>query len=181
MPSVPAEPSDLQRQGRQRLIGAAALALVAAVVIPMVLDSDPRPASQAGSMAIPDRNAVAPLPPPDSSAAPKAAANAGAVPADPPAPASSAATPVPAAAPAAPSALTGFAVQVGAFRDETRLSQARQKLTSAGIRHYTERVPAAGGDLTRLRAGPFPDREAAAAAAAKMKAAGLDATVVSLP
>lgn len=224
MPSAPAEPSDLKRQGRQRLIGAVALALVAAVVIPMVLDSEPRPVSRAASTAIPDRNTVAPLPPPEAPPAVAEARNAGVTPAEPPAPVAdapaasgpaaappAAASPLPApvvtAAPAetkaavvtpapavkavetpssvparaAPPALAGFAAQVGAFRDESRLAQARKKLSSAGIRHYTERVSASGGDLTRLRAGPFPDRDAAVAAAAKMKAAGLDATVVSLP
>ena len=38
MPSAPSEQTDLRRRGRQRLIGAAALVLVAAVVVPMVLD-----------------------------------------------------------------------------------------------------------------------------------------------
>ena len=219
MPSAPPEQSDIRRRGRQRLIGAVALALVAALVVPMVLDADPRPPARDPVAAIPDRNLVAPLP------APEPAAVAAASPTEPPAPASAepaekaasslAASPAAtaevaavarlepvAAAPSAPPkprvtataeapakapakapapALAGFAVQAGAFRDDVRLAQARKTLTAAGIRHYTERIEAKGGDLTRLRAGPFADREAATAAAARMKAAGLDATIVSLP
>lgn len=78
-------------------------------------------------------------------------------------------------------ALVGFAVQAGAFRDEAKLAQARKKLVAAGLSHYSERIPGQGGEMTRLRAGPFSTRDAATAAAAKMKSAGLEAVVVSLP
>ena len=83
--------------------------------------------------------------------------------------------------PAAPK-LEGFAVQVGAFRDEAKLKHARDKLAAAGVPHYTERLDSAtGGPLTRLRAGPFPTRQAADGAAAKLKAVQLPAQVVPLP
>jgi DedD protein len=72
-------------------------------------------------------------------------------------------------------------VQVGAFRDEDKLAQARQKLAAAGVVHYTERLDAQSGALTRLRAGPFPTREAAEGALAKLKRASLDGKVVTLP
>jgi DedD protein len=77
--------------------------------------------------------------------------------------------------------LEGFAVQVGAFRDEAKLTQARQKLVAARIPHYTERLDAQSGPLTRLRAGPFATREAAEAALASVKLSALDGKVVSLP
>lgn len=73
--------------------------------------------------------------------------------------------------------LEGFAVQVGAFREEERLKQARAKLEAAHVPHYTERVAGSGGPITRLRAGPFPTREAAEAARAKLN----DGKVVPLP
>jgi DedD protein len=81
------------------------------------------------------------------------------------------------AAQAAPR-LEGFAVQVGAFKDEQTLQQARAKLSAAGVSHYTERI---GGGLTRLRAGPFPTREAAEKARTAIQRASLDGQVVSLP
>jgi cell division septation protein DedD len=46
--------------------------------------------------------------------------------------------------------------------------------------HYTERLEAAGGPLTRLRAGPFATREAAETALAVLKRAALDGKVVPL-
>jgi DedD protein len=86
-----------------------------------------------------------------------------------------------ATAPAPAPKLEGFAIQVGAFRDEAKLKQAREKLAAAGIVHYTERLDAQGGTLTRLRAGPFPTREAADAKLAKTRAIASDAKVVPLP
>ena len=69
-------------------------------------------------------------------------------------------------------------VQVGAFKDEQTLQQARAKLALAGVAYYTERI---GGGLTRLRAGPFPTREAAEKAHAAIKEASLEGQVVPLP
>jgi DedD protein len=80
-----------------------------------------------------------------------------------------------------PPKLEGFAVQVGAFRDEAKLKSARDKLAAAGIPHYTERLQTSNGALTRLRAGPFPSRQAADAAAAKLKENALPSQVVTLP
>jgi len=85
------------------------------------------------------------------------------------------------AAPAAAPKLEGFAVQVGAFRDEAKLKQARDKLAAAKVPHYTERLDAKGGNLTRLRAGPFDTREQAEAALAALKRNALDGKVVPLP
>lgn len=53
-----AEPADvnldeLRRRGRRRLVGAIVLALVAAVVVPMLLESDPRPLGEDVSVRIP--------------------------------------------------------------------------------------------------------------------------------
>jgi len=53
-----ADPADLnldelRRRGRRRLIGAIVLALVAAVVVPMLLESDPRPLGEDVSVRIP--------------------------------------------------------------------------------------------------------------------------------
>ncbi|HET9471005.1 MAG TPA: SPOR domain-containing protein, partial [Usitatibacter sp.] len=87
------------------------------------------------------------------------------------------APPAPKPAAAAPKR-QGFAVQVGAFRDEETLRQARDKLVEAKIAHYTEPVE---GGLTRLRAGPFPTREAAEQARVALKLSALDGKVVPLP
>ena len=156
------EASEIRRRGRQRLIGAVALVALLVVFVPMVLDSEPRPPRPPRPQpAIPPRQGAPALPTP----AP--------------------AIPAPAAAPATPAApapkLAGFAVQVGAFRDEAKLQQARDKLAGTSIPHYTERLESPGGPLTRLRAGPFATREAAEGAQAALKRAALDGKVVPLP
>jgi DedD protein len=89
------------------------------------------------------------------------------------------AEPAPAAAAIAAPKLEGFAVQVGAFKDEDRLKLAREKLSAAKVTHFIERLP--GSELTRLRAGPYKSREEADKALAAVKAAGLDGKVVPLP
>ena len=134
--------------------------------------------------------------PPKSDAAPVATAKVEPAKAAAPAkgtPAPSVAGPAPAAASVAPAGPAkaastasqaphgGFAVQVGAFRDEAKLKQARDKLAAAKVPHYTERLEAKGGTLTRLRAGPFETREKAEAALATLRRASLDGKVVPLP
>ena len=193
-----AEPVEVRRKGRQRLIGAIVLALLAVVFVPMVLDPEPRRDRVEPMLSIPPREGAAPLPlvtkSPEPAAEPvKAEPPKAEPPKVEPAKDEPKATPAQAApakatvAPRQPETrhaapkLEGFAVQVGAFRDDAKLAQARGKLTAAKVPHYTERLDAAAGDLTRLRAGPFPTREAAEKAAAQLKRAGLDGRVVTLP
>ena len=193
-----AEQVEVRRKGRQRLIGAIVLALLAVVFVPMVLDPEPRRDRVEPMLSIPPREGAAPLPlvtkSPEPAAEPvKAEPPKAEPPKVEPAKDEPKATPAQAApakatvAPRQPETrhaapkLEGFAVQVGAFRDDAKLAQARGKLTAAKVPHYTERLDAAAGDLTRLRAGPFPTREAAEKAAAQLKRAGLDGRVVTLP
>ena len=200
-----AEQLEVRRKGRQRLIGAIVLVLLAVVFVPMVLDPEPRRDRVEPLLAIPPKEGAAPLPAvakapepaPERAAAespktePAVAETAKAEPAPPATPkvepkaAAPKAEPKPAAAksepkPAAPR-LEGFAVQVGAFREEGKLAQARGKIAAAKLPHYTERLDSSSGELTRLRAGPFATREAAEKAAAQLKRAGLDGRVVPLP
>ena len=176
--------AEVKRRGRQRLIGAITLVLLLVVFVPMVLDPEPRVIRPEPTIAIPSKDEAPPLPaPPQKSAVPATPAKA------PEAPAASKAAPTPAPAKAveakksfaAAPKLEGFAVQVGAFKEDAKLAQAREKLTAAKVSHYTERLATASGDLTRLRAGPFPTREAAEKAAVEVKRAGLDGRVVPLP
>lgn len=199
------EASEIRRRGRQRLIGAIALVAILVVFVPMVLDSEPRPQRPDSQLAIPSKADAPPLPTPPKAAAapakvdapaPKATENPkvasvdtapakGATPESnvlqpkPPKSAEKASPPPP--EPAAPPKLVGFAVQVGAFRDEAKLDQARQRVVAAKIPHYTERLASQSGPLTRLRAGPFPTREAAESALAALKLSAVDGKVVPLP
>jgi DedD protein len=175
------EASEIRRRGRQRLIGAVAIVLLLVVFVPMVLDSEPRPARNEPALTIPSKENPPPLPTPaPRPATPPPAATPAAPAAEPPKAAS--VTPEPAAKSAVPTPkLEGFAVQIGAFREEEKLGQARDKLAAAGIAHYTERLENAAGALTRLRAGPYATREAAEAAAEKLRGLSLQGQVVPLP
>ena len=68
--------------------------------------------------------------------------------------------------PAKPAAKGEYVIQVGAFSSPDAVLA---KLASAKVPYYTE--PA--GNLVRVRAGPFPSREAADQALAKLKELGL--------
>ena len=196
MATASPEASEIRRRGRQRLIGAIIIAVLLVVFVPMILDSEPRPAREQPALEIPrkDTAPALPSPPPTKTATPEALKAPGGDPAkpatsEPPKAASEPAKAAPTAkaapgkpkAAAAPPKLEGFAVQVGAFREGDKLKQARDKLTAAGLPHYTERLATSSGDLTRLRAGPFATREAAEKALADLKAASLDGKVVPLP
>jgi DedD protein len=186
------EAIEIRRRGRRRLIGAIAIVALLVVFVPMLLDKEPRQASNEPSTQIPPAANAPPLPAPAAST-PAASTPAASTQSKPTAPdAKEAAAPkVAKVEPAAPSAppkagsaaprLEGFAVQVGAFRDEETLKQARAKLVAAGVAHYTERLGEGSDALTRLRAGPFPTREAAESARAKLQKASLDGNVVTLP
>lgn len=93
-------------------------------------------------------------------------------------------TPVP--APAAALAKTGdaqqgrFIVQVGAFADVSKANEVRSKLERAGLKTYTQKVDTKDGARTRVRVGPFEQRTAADAAADRIKALGLAASVLTL-
>jgi DedD protein len=181
------EASEIRRRGRRRLIGAIVLVVLAVVFVPMILDSEPKPRQGQLSLDIPPKDTAPPLPPPTKVAATPAKQEAVIPPpktqAAPPetAPAkqeAKAEAPAPKAETKAEAPrLEGFAVQVGAFKDEEKLAQARQKLAAARIPHFVERR----GDLNRLRAGPYSTREAAEKALASIKAASLNGQVVPLP
>lgn len=55
---------EIKKRSRRRLVGAAALALLAAIVLPMMMEQEPRPASQDIQVSIPDRDGGGALPRP---------------------------------------------------------------------------------------------------------------------
>jgi DedD protein len=64
-------------------------------------------------------------------------------------------------------------VPVGAYTNPEGVTA---KLAAAKIPHFTE---GAQGNLTRVRAGPFPTREAADEAVAKLKSLGFEPGAVA--
>ena len=169
-PQTP-DASEIRRRGRQRLIGAVAIALLLIVFVPMLLDSEPRSTREEPKIDIPAKEKAPPLPEPkpESRPVPKAA------PVEAPKP-----PPVAEVKPVEPKEQVvqapkgGFAIQVGAFRDDAKLAQTREKLTAAGIKTYTE----PSGEFKRLRVGPFPTREAAEKNVAAVRLTIPDAKIV---
>lgn len=89
--------------------------------------------------------------------------------------------PAPAASAAAvTSAAERLVVQVGAFSEEAGARSVRQKLEAAGLKTYTHVAETAEGRRIRVRLGPYPSRAEADKAAARVKALGLPAAILTL-
>jgi DedD protein len=223
---------ELKKRARRRLVGAVALAVLAAVVLPMVMDHSPRQPAQDIQIRIPAQDsgtftsrilpikpgaAPTPLPPaaaPDSRpvepprqavalAKPEARVETKAetvqkpdtqtevspvdTAAKPAAPRPVARTEKPAAktpeearTKAAPAAANGeqWIVQLGAYRDQANVRNLTAKLKQQGYNFYTEALPSPdGSERTRVRAGPFPSKEAAEAAKERIKRIGVEGLV----
>lgn len=196
-------------KARQRLIGAVVLLLVGIIGFPLVFETQPRPIPVDVTIEIPRKDAApavqapAPRPAQPASTLAPAASSSGVVRRDEPAapvnstavtrptpaaaPAVAAATPPTpappvAAKPAAPPAETAgrFVVQIGAFADATAVQAMRARAERLGLKTYTQVAETVAGNRVRVRIGPFVAREAAEQAAAKAKAGGLSAVVLTL-
>ena len=73
---------------------------------------------------------------------------------------------------------TAYVVQVAALNDTDKAKQIREQLAAAGVKVYTEVVPTAKGNVTRVRAGPFASRDDAEKARDKLKGMGLSGNVL---
>jgi DedD protein len=240
----------LKKRARRRLVGAVFFVSLVAVLLPTLMDSEPRPPMQDVDIRIPgqDDKTLAPLlvPPAEPVAADKpAVARREAPPApekppEPPAqkPADSAPAkaepkpepkpqpkpepkpekkPAPAKeapakeaakeaakapkeappkmdeasraaailagkSPDAPAAAAGqHVILIGAFSNEANVANLRKKLGEQGIKVYTEALDSPQGKKTRVRAGPFPNREAAEKALQKMQRIGVSGVVAAQP
>jgi DedD protein len=216
-----ASPNDLQlkKRARRRLVGAAALALFAVIVLPMVMDREPRPLSQdiqvripsqdaAGFAAklLPGKPAATPMPEPRPVVEQKAevqatsseAVTASPVVSTPAKPAAEAATGTVAkpaiaerkaettdkpvaktTADAKPvvDASGQWVIQLGAYKEVGNVKVLLAKLKGIGVPAYTEKAESPQGVRTRVRAGPFANKEAAEKARARLKIIGVDGPV----
>jgi DedD protein len=135
----------LKRRGRRRLVGAIALVLLAIIILPMVFDPEPRSVAPPVSVRVPGEDET-PFKPRLSAQKPAEKNEAGQ---------------------RRESLREEYFVPVGAY---TTAENVTAKLAAAGIPYLTE---PAQGNLTRVRAGPFPSRDAADKAAARLKDLGL--------
>ncbi len=190
----------LKRRARRRLIGAVALAIVIVVLLPMVLDSEPKLAGQNIELRIPDKDKVGEFMPkmgmPPAPVSVLVVSSPVAVPVSTVPSLPVVTDQVVAASQVIESKLapvksetkpvgdihienrqltpnSGFVVQVGAFANADTAHQWQKKLSKQNIKVYTEKV----GSKTRVRAGPYATREAADSVYKKLEAQGLKPTV----
>lgn len=201
-PALADQQAELRRKARRRLIGAIILVAALVILLPMVLDHEPKPigvdvpvrmpqaptvtAAAAPSTAVAQESSATELAKPETSAdaptsaAPAAADNAS-VPSEVKQPVespqrtqSAGAAIAPAAeAPAAAAAKGEFVVQVGAFSSSSKAAQAQRKVAAAGMPVFTETIEVGGQSRIRVRAGPFEKRAEAEAALEKLSDIGL--------
>lgn len=196
--AVSEEEIQLRKRARRRLVGAITLVIAAVVILPMVLDSKPEQRSQEIDIRIPSEEAaeeftpgIAPrmkTPAPEKnatgiqqetqkeSAPPVKSAQPSNEPVEKPVAAGTNPGAKAESGTAKPTAGT-FVVQLGAFSDPAKARQQQQNVASKGTKAYTETLKTEKGEITRVRAGPFPTREEAEAAREKLKKVGLDGVV----
>ena len=231
----------LKKRARRRLVGAVTFASVVAVVLPMVMDNQPRQVVDEVEIRIPGQDekpfapkfAVTPVekvapkatePPADSKALVPAESAPAAEPVAPtakvvegpkekpaekppvkgsektapkPEKSSEKAAEKPVAAEAtaeakraaailagqgatpdaAPAKSGEFVILIGAFANEENVRNLRAKLAEKNVKTYVEALDTPGGKKTRVRAGPFGNREAAEKALEKMKQVGVSGVI----
>ena len=171
--------SNLKRRARRRLVGAVALATAVVVLLPMLLDSAPKPEAQEIELQIPDKDNVAELVPkmplPSLSVDTLSASSVEAV----AAPVAAVSSPV-AAVPLPAKSVekqASYVVQIGAFTNADSAHQLQKKLSKQGIQAYTEKTDG----KTRVRAGPYTTREAANKVLHKLEKQGLKPVISQMP
>lgn len=81
-----------------------------------------------------------------------------------------------------PAAAAGeYLILIGAFSNEANVKTLKAKLAEEGIKNFTEPLDTPQGKKTRVRAGPFPSREAAEKALQKMQRIGVSGVVAAKP
>jgi len=220
----------LKKRARRRLVGAVAFAGLAAIILPMVMDEEPKQQVQDVQIRIPgqdqapfapnlkppvvEKKSVDVAPPPvkqveaaaekapekpqvkpqekpapavkpekeptkpsektserptDSKDAQRAAAILGGKTVDNPGPSAS-----------SPNSHNGqFVILIGAFANPANVKQLRTKIGELGVKVFTEPLDTPGGHKTRVRAGPFPSKEAAQKALDKIKRIGVNGVIAA--
>ena len=198
---------DLKKRARRRLVGAVALALLAVIVLPVVMDSEPKPSNQEIQIRIPSQDSdslvahvipgqpmLAPLPKDQQASKPEPVAETPVAKApditEKPATPSKTSTVTETKADTAKMAeavhaeavLDGkdgeqWVVKLGIYQKATNVKQLAIKLKDMGLQSYTEKLDLPQGSRTRVLAGPFKSREAADKARLRINKIGVDGQV----
>ena len=154
----------LRKRARRRLVGAVALVILSAIVLPMVFDDRIPPVGNV-EIQIQDEKTAPPF---QAAVTPVSAAEAVSAPA-PAAPPAQVSSPPPES--------HGFFLQLGVFSNDANAGELRQKLSGLGLHSLAE--PVKGGGAVRILAGPFASREEADKAQRKVGRTGLLGVVES--
>jgi DedD protein len=192
---------NLRRKARRRLIGAIALTLAVVVVLPMVLDREPKSTGNNIDLSIPDPDKAGAFVPkvaiPDmqkpSADTPAATGSTPAVPdkgkpvaqskpdnvkPDKAKPGNTKPGKLKQTPPKPPESIpagSGYVAQIGAYANADTAQEEYKKLKQWGFKVYTEKV----GANIRVRVGPYPDRDKAEKVAKMLEKHGLQPVVVS--
>ena len=74
-----------------------------------------------------------------------------------------------------------YVLQVAALSSQDKIDELQNKLKSAGLHSYTEKVTSSGGERTRIRLGPFGSKEELDQARARLNEIGLNGSTVPAP
>ena len=172
--TVSEEEIQLRKRARRRLVGAIALAILAAIFLPMVFDDQAKPVGNV-QIQIPDEKTAPPFQPeiqPASAPAPASAPVAAVRNPQQPA-AQKPVQPNPPAKETKTPESHAYVIQLGVFSNAANAKDLRAKLSASGIKTSVESV---GGKM-RVYAGPYAGRAAADAAHKKIAKLGLDGVV----
>lgn len=194
---APLTDQDHKLRARRRLIGAVALAIIAVILLPLVLEDEPPPAGPL-DVRMPPPPAAPPAgestveyapPPANTTVEPPASGEDAALaaplapereepaaaPSKPVTPSMPLAKPAETAkAPASEQQSETYTIQVGVFSDKANVQKAQLRISGLGFKSYTEQVK----NSTRVRVGAFSSRTEADAVAAKLAAGGVAGKVV---
>ena len=184
------EQLQLKKRARRRLIGAIALVTLMVVLLPLLLDGEPKQVSQDIDIQIQTHNggsfASRVIPVPEKTGTAEAAVKPQQIettaPPLPPSPKPSVDKETTAQGknektPKAENKSGAYVVQLAVFAHKDNAKQLQQKLSANGIRSYTEVMKTAHGEKTRVRAGPYESRDDAEKVLGQVKALGLNGVV----
>jgi DedD protein len=185
-------------KAHRRLTGAVVLALMGALVLPMVFDTDPRPVPSSADIEVVETSpllgpsTVQPSAPAVSAASTSTMRQPTFAPQDPEAlesptpdseepsrpPSANIRSPLPAKE--QPLQLDKpVVVQIGAYSDQNAAAQMRQKLSSLGLKTYTELIDGPSGKRIRVRMGPFKNRQEAQKILDKLHRSNMSGVILS--
>ncbi|WP_424192066.1 SPOR domain-containing protein [Ampullimonas aquatilis] len=187
----------LKRRARRRLIGAVVMVLLAVIILPLILDKEPKPKETPVVIQmsgqpdkLPNKSEARPfeeeiIDPPEVISKPISAAKPIDKPIDKPvvkknevtAPVKPMNEPV---KEVAKSDTHRFVLQTGSYATPDKIKEARGKVEATGLKTFVQVVQTKEGERTRVRVGPFASKDEAEAAQAKLKAAGIVAAMLDL-